>query len=167
MRLELAHDFIRRTDLALDGEDLRLGVSLGLISPPTAVLLATDAVSSGSADPALVHLAETHGSDIASVRDVLRATDPDQADLHPPKSVRKWTYLELKAAYEIRDRLRDPLGVVEEIYAAFDYPEPVAAFVRYMPPPPGAPIGEEALYDRWARYLTDEAAELTHRERRS
>ena len=95
------------------------------------------------------------------MRVALRATDPDEADLFPPQSVRKWAYLELKAAYEMRDRLRDPLGVVEEMYAHFDYPAKVAAFVRYMPPPPGAPVGEEALYDRWSTYLAEEAAELT------
>ncbi len=164
MRLELDHDFIRRTALTLDGEDLRLGVSLGLISPPTAIRLAADAVTSGSADPTLLVLAQIERDDIAAVRDALRATDPDEADLFPPHSVRKWTYLELKAAYEMRDRLHDPLGFVEEIYADFDYPALVAAFVRYMPPPPGAPFGEEALYDRWSRYLADEAAELTRKE---
>ena len=166
MRLELDYDFIRRTDLALDAEDLRLGVSLGLISPPTAVILAGDAVTSGSADPTLVDVAQIDRNDIASVRDALRAADPDEADFFPPQSVRKWIYLELKAAYEMRDRLRDPLGAVEEIYADFDYPAPVAAFVRYMPPPPGAPVGEDALYERWSRYLADEAAVLIQQEER-
>lgn len=166
MRFELDHDFILRTHLALDGEDLRLGVSLGLISPPTAILLAADAMTSGSADPMLLELAAVDRADVAAVRDVLRVTDPDGADLFPPEAVRKWTFLELKAAYEMRDRLRDPLGVVEEIYADFDYPASVAAFVRYMPPPSGAPVGEGALYDRWARYLAEEAAELTRHEDR-
>lgn len=166
MRLELDHGFIRATDLALDAEDLRLGLSLGLISPHTTVLLAADAVTSGSTDPTLLDVAHMDENDVVSVRETLRATDPDEADLFPPLSVRKWTYLQLKAAYEMRDRLRDPLGVVEEVYADFDYPAPVAAFVRYMPPPPDAPVGEEALYDRWSSYLADEAAELNQREKR-
>lgn len=164
MKLELDHDFLRRTDLALDAEDLRLGVSLGLISPPTAVSVACDAVAGGTADPTLFEVAQLDRNDVASVRAVLRATDPDEAELFPPQSVRKWTFLELKAAYDLRNRLRDPLGVVEEIYAEFDYPEPIAAFVRYMPPPPGARVGEEALYERWSRYLTNEATELTQGE---
>ena len=154
------------TGLVLDAEDLRLGVSLGLISPPTAIRLAADAVSSGSTDPALLVVAQQDPNDVWSLRDALRATDPEEADLFPPQSVRKWTYLQLEAAYAMRDRLRDPLGVVEEIYADFDYPAPVAAFVRYMPAPPGAPVGEEALYDRWSRYLADEAAELTQQKNR-
>ena len=48
MRLELDDTFIRRTDLAFDADDLRLGVSLGLISPATAVTLAADAAASGA-----------------------------------------------------------------------------------------------------------------------
>lgn len=94
------------------------------------------------------------------MREALRAADPQDADLFPPSSVRKWTYLELKAAYEMRERLRDPLAIVEQIYADFEYPPRVAPFVRYMPPPPGAAVGEEAIYDRWSKYLSDEAAEL-------
>ena len=163
MRLLLDDTFIRRTDLAFDADDLRLGVSLGLISPATAVTLAADAAASGAADPILLHVAQLDPNDTASIRDALHATNPTEADLYPPQSVRKWTYLELKAAYELRDRLRDPLGVVEEIYADFDYPAPVAVFVRYMPPPPGAATGDDALYERWFQYLSEEAAELTPR----
>jgi hypothetical protein len=167
MRLELANDFLREAGVPLDGEDLRLGVSLGLISPPTAIAVAAEAVRRGASDPSLLELAELERDDVASVRVVLRAVDPEDADLFPPESVRKWAYLELKAAYEIRDRLRDPLGVVEEIYADFDYPSAVAGFVRYMPAPAGAAIGEDALYDRWAAYLASEALELTTRDGQS
>lgn len=160
MKLELDHDFVRRSGVRLDAEDLRLGLSLGLITPPTAVRLAQDAADAGCADPAVIDLAQLEPNEVAAVRQALRASDPEDADLFPPQAVRKWTYLELKAAFELRDRLRDPLGVVEEIYADFDYPSQVASFVRYMPPPPGAPVGEDALYDRWSTYLRDEYAEL-------
>jgi hypothetical protein len=160
MRLELANDFLRDAAVPLNGEDLRLGVSLGLISPPVAIVVAAEAVRRGIRDPSLLELAELQRDDVAAVREVLRALDPEEAELFPPESVRKWTYLELKAAYEIRDRLKDPLGVVEQIYADFDYPVAVAGFVRYMPPPAGAAIGEDALYDRWATYLANEASEL-------
>ena len=160
MKLELDHVFLRRARVPLDSEDLRLGLSLGLISPATAVVLASDALASGSVDPTILALAEIDRGDIPAVRESLRAVEPEEAELFPPVAVRKWTYLELKAAYEVRDRLKDPLGVVEQIYADFDYPEAVSAFVRYMPPPPGAHTGEDALYDRWAKYLAGEASEL-------
>ena len=164
MNLELDRDFIRRAGLTMDAEDLRLGLSLGLVPPPAAVDIARDAVAEGSVDPTLLDLAQIHRNDLASVRAALRAKDPDAADLFPPSSVRKWTYLELKAAFEMRKHLSAPLGIVEQIYAAFEYPEAVAPFVRYMPPPPGEPVGEEALYERWSKYLAKESTDLTGAE---
>lgn len=161
MRLELDYDYLRGAEIPLNSEDLRLGVSLGIVSPPTAVAIATDAVEGGSDDPTMLELAQIYREDIAAVRGSLRLVDPEDAELFPPLAVRKWTYLELKAAFELRECLADPLGVVEQIYADFDYPAAVAEFVRYMPPPPGAPTGEGALYDRWSDYLLSEAAELT------
>lgn len=160
MRFELDYQFIRDAGLPLDAEDLRLGVSLGLISPPVAIAIASDAVSGGDLDPTMVGLDQLDRDDIAGVREHLRAADPDDAELFPPSSVRKFTYLQLRAAFDLRDHIKDPLGVVEQIYAEFDYPASVAAFVRYMPPPPGAGLGEQALYDRWAQYLASEDAAL-------
>lgn len=161
MKLELDYDFLRDAGVPLDAEDLRLGVSLGIISPPVAIAVASGAVADGSGDPLMLELAEVDRGDIAGVRASLRAVDPEDAELFPPLSLRKWAYLQLKAVFELRDRLQDPLGVVEQIYADFDYPSAMAGFVRYMPPPFDAPIGEAALYDRWSSYLANEAVELT------
>lgn len=160
MKLELDHDYLTACGLPFDGDDLRLGLSLGLISPPTAVALARDAVGLGATDPSVTEVAALQPEDVAGVRVALRAVDPEDAELYPPSSVRLWAFLELKAAYELRDRLADPLAVVEQIYADFDYPPAVAAFVRYMPPAPDAPTGEGALLERWAQFLADEATEL-------
>jgi hypothetical protein len=164
MKLELDRVFLRRSNVPLDLEDLRLGLSLGLISPPTTVALAAEALNHGSPDPVILELALLDGTAVADIRCLLHATDPEDADLNPAQSARKWAYLELKAAYEIRDRLRDPLGAVEQIYADFDYPPAVASFVRYMPPPPDADSSEAALYERWRQYLAAEAAALNPSE---
>lgn len=164
MRLELQIDFLRASRVPLDSDDLRLGLSLGLISPPTAVAAAQDSVARGSSDAVVSALAETDPDDVAQVREILGATDPDEADLSPPQSLQKWTYLELSAAYELRHELQDPLGVVEEIYADFGYPDRVAAFVRYMPPPAGEPAGVEEIYNRWASYLAQEKGAITRAE---
>jgi hypothetical protein len=160
VRLELSHGFIRSARVRLDPEDLRLGLSMGLVSPSTVISIAGDEIALGSADPVLLDLTAADRDDIAEVRRLLRATDPYEAELFPPQAVRKWLYLELKAAFEMREALRDPLGLVEAIYADFDYPPAVAAFVRYMPPPDGEPVGVDAMYDRWSAYLTAEAAAL-------
>lgn len=160
MRLELDYEFLRDAAVPLSHDDLRLGVSLGLISPRVAVAVAEETVRRDPASKSLVELAGLDRDDIPAIRDALHAVDADAADLSPPESVRKWIYLQLRAAYLLRDRLTDPLGIVEQIYADFDYPDAIAGFVRYMPPPPGAPVGEEALYDRWAGFLQREAAEF-------
>jgi hypothetical protein len=75
----------------------------------------------------------------------------DPKRVHDPReSARKWLYLELKAAYDERERLDDPLSVVEEIYSDFDYPPTAAPFVRYMPLRPGDDPGVGPLMERWA-----------------
>jgi hypothetical protein len=48
------------------------------------------------------------------------------------------------------------LGVVEQIYADFDYPPAVEGLVRYMPLQPGDEPGEAALVERWAAFLHGE-----------
>lgn len=163
MRFELDRRFLRETGLAMDSDDLRLGLLRGYISASTAVQLAIDSVGRGSEDRVLLSVAGSDQNDPASVREALLEGDHGRESHFPLSSMRKWAYLELKAAYEVRDRLSDPLGVVEEIYADFDYPESVASFVRYMPPPAGSPTGEDALYSRWASYLVREKFELARR----
>ncbi len=60
--------------------------------------------------------------EVGRVPDVLELLDDPERVHDPRESARKWLYLQLKAAYDERERLSDPLGVVEEIYADFDCP---------------------------------------------
>ena len=86
--------------------------------------------------------------------------------MHDPREfARKWLYLQLRAAYYERERLKDPLGVVEQIYADFDYPSTVAPFVRYMPLWPGDEPGVGPLMARWTDYLAREGMALRGRPR--
>lgn len=165
MKLELDGAFLRRAAVPLDFSDLRLGVSLGLIKPATSVLVACDEIRLGSEDPMLLGLAVLEGSDTRAILDMLDIADVADIDLGDEnllagQSVRKWTYLELEAAYEIRDTLQDPFGVVEDIWANFGYPESVSRFIRYVPAPSGEPSGRIGMLDRWRRYLDSEASSL-------
>ena len=69
-----------------------------------------------------------------------------------------WRRRALNWLYDHRDDVIDPLGVVEELYAHFGYPEDMASFVRYMPPvdwtpQPGRPAENLAhLMRAWARF---------------
>ena len=74
---------------------------------------------------------------------------------------RKWLYIILSWVYANRETLDEPLQMVEEIYADFNYPEAISTFVRYMPmtgPDLGnRPKCEERLYQYWLSYLVAEA----------
>ena len=77
---------------------------------------------------------------------------------HDEKSINeKWLYLILAWIFENKDSYVDPLGVVEQVYADFDYPKEVATFVRYMPteevPLDTKEMNESRLYKKWEEYL--------------
>jgi hypothetical protein len=76
---------------------------------------------------------------------------------------KKWLYVVLKRLYEERDQFPDPLGLVEEIYAAFDYPEEMEDFVRWMPAK--QPVADERsglarIEQNWRSYLERTATAL-------
>lgn len=68
-------------------------------------------------------------------------------------AVDSFIFLEFLWVFKNRDLYPDPLGIVEELYAEFDYPESVAPFVRYMPPEDGVGGGNERLYENWKKML--------------
>ncbi len=73
---------------------------------------------------------------------------------------KKWMYFLLLWIYENRSIYEDPLQLVEDIYAEFDYPPCIENFVRYMPlngPDLGSLEKNTArLYDRWRSYLENQ-----------
>lgn len=73
---------------------------------------------------------------------------------------RLWRYLLLAWLFETRDRLDDPLGEVEKLYADFGHPTEMRGFVRYMPTQEGESIGEGAIVDRWRVYLESTKADF-------
>lgn len=71
-----------------------------------------------------------------------------------------WMRLILAWVYHNCDKFEDPLGVVETIYADFDYPKEIYSLVRYNPPldcyRPQDHSREENiahLMDLWRRYI--------------
>ncbi|MBC1501252.1 DUF2247 family protein [Listeria weihenstephanensis] len=62
--------------------------------------------------------------------------------------------IEKEWLFDIRQEFEDPFGMVEEIYADFDYPEEIAKIVRYMPVSAGeSGFGEDYLKLNWVKYL--------------
>lgn len=160
MRFELDQTWLSESGVSLTGVDLGVGVALGLVSPLSAVKYARRSVRAGVSDRMLTRLAEKAPVDAIDVMRLLGVEDSERFDLSKSESTRVWVYLQLKAAYALRSTLADPLGVVEQLYADFDYPPAVGRFVRYMPAQPGEPTGDEALMRKWEEYLANEGKAL-------
>ena len=160
---EVSAAFVLAEDVPMTAEDLGYGFERGFLKPADIVALATQEVGRGADDDVLVALGSLLRDEVGRVSEVLELLDDPERVHDPRESARKWLYLQLKAAYGERERLNDPLGVVEEIYADFDYPSAVAPFVRYMPLRPGDEPGTGPLMDRWKDYLAREGAALRRR----
>lgn len=72
----------------------------------------------------------------------------------------KWMYLILDWIYNNKNKYSDPLGIVEEIYADFDYPEIILSFVRYMPSNEvdlgSVELNDARLFKNWKNYLEEQ-----------
>ncbi len=153
---ELGLEFLEREDLALSLDDLKYGFERGWLRASTVVDSAVREVRRGDRDPILLEVASLLRDDLDQLPDVLAQLDFPEHIHDPREAARKWLYLKLKAAYDRRQDLDDPLGTGEEIYANFDYPPTVESFVRYMPLRPGDDAGESALLKRWSAFLGSE-----------
>ena len=106
----------------------------------------------------LIELAYMKKSD--SVRGYL----DELANLENEQSVdiieKKWLYLLLSWIYDSKASFEDPLEVVELVYAEFDYPSIIKAFVRYMPsdePSLGSvELNTARMFDKWHDYLVSQ-----------
>jgi hypothetical protein len=127
-----------------------------------AVEIARARIDSGSgASSALEKLAVLDDDDVVAGASLLTSMAGKPV---PNDAWRIWLFLSLAWVFEHRETLHDPLGLVEMLYADFDYPREVASFVRYMPPPPGEDVGVEALCHRWSDYLEQQGAQLSARQ---
>jgi hypothetical protein len=160
IRFELDAAAVIRERITLRAEDLRYGLDNRFIDPAAVVDLATYALEHGDGDEVMQELACLLSDEYDRVPEILTELDDPERFYDPRDAARKWLYLELAAAYRCRDLLADPLQVVEEIYADFDYPPTISNFVRYMPLQPGDEAGEAALFQRWRNYLDSERKRL-------
>jgi len=119
---ELGRDFLDREDIPLSIDDLKYGFERGWLRAPTVIDWAVREFERGDDDPALLEVASLLRDEVDDLPDLLAQLDSPDHIHDPRESARKWLYLQLRAAFERRHDLDDPLGVVEEIYADFEYP---------------------------------------------
>lgn len=153
---ELGPDFVDREGIPLSVDDLKYGFERGWLRATTVIDQAVREVKRGSDDSFLLEVASLLRDDVDRLPDLLAQLDSPDHIHDPRESARKGLYLQLKAAYDRRQALRDALGVVEQIYADFEYPPAIEDFVRYMPLRSGDQPGEAALLERWAAFLERE-----------
>ena len=155
IRLRISYAFIRaRTRLSW--REVRFGLDNALLDPYAAVERAMEEVEELD-QPSLVLLELAAAGRRDPVRDLvdpLASAEPAGSD----DSIRdKWLYLVLAWIWEHRAEDPNPLERVDYVYADFDYPEALAAFVRWMPMQ-GPDLGsreanEQRLFQRWKEYL--------------
>jgi hypothetical protein len=148
MNFKLPSTFIRPRS-HVTWREVEFGLQNGWLTDEAAIELAIDRVNAGDDSPDVVDLASLLPHDLYKVPEIVRRL----AERDPECSRDKWLFLLLAWLYEHRADVEDPLGVVEELYADFDYPEGMASFVRYMPPQDPSRVGESYLLDAWRRYL--------------
>jgi hypothetical protein len=129
--------------------EVEFGLQNFWLTHEAVIELAVDRSTQGEDSPDVVELASVLPHEHYKVPEILRRLR--DRDIGCAKN--KWLFLLLAWLYEHRDEVEDPLGVVEELYSDFDYPEEIASFVRYMPPRDPSRVGESYLLAAWERYL--------------
>ncbi|HJQ35809.1 MAG TPA: DUF2247 family protein [Thermoanaerobaculia bacterium] len=148
MDFKIPSTFIRRR-CHLTWHEVEFGLQNGWLTDDAAIDLAIDRVTAGDESADVVALASVLPHEKDKAPQIIRRL----AERDPECSNEKWLFLLLAWLYEHRDSIDEPLAVVEQLYADFDYPEAMAGFVRYMPPQDPARVGEPYLLDAWRRFL--------------
>ncbi|MBE0367039.1 DUF2247 family protein [Pseudoalteromonas aurantia] len=108
---------------------------------------------------ALLELASLNkGDDIHPYIDDLVENEVSVSDVDE-----KVLFLVLSWLFETKELYDEPLAIVEEIYADFDYPECISGFIRYMPSEePSLGTVEEnklRLIGKWESYIDEKYRE--------
>jgi hypothetical protein len=131
--------------------DIKYGLERGFLSPRGAVQYA---VKNLTVDSSAEHyeLACLAGDDVNEVmQHVSNLASEFPRDTEREEKV--WIFLIFLWVFRNRNSYRDPLGVVEELYADFGYPVSVSSFVRYMPTANASLEGDEWLFKNWSDML--------------
>lgn len=158
-RFELPADLV--LSVPWTWRSLAWGMQKGLVGRQVAVDAAVRLLSrKKEPPPAVVELAGCSKDDPDVENYVTRLAKEEDLD---GASDDPWLYLVLRWVLDNKEAFEDPLQVLEEVYADFDYPEEMTKFVRYMPsdePELGEKGNEARLYDHWREFLDAERVRL-------
>lgn len=159
----LDYDFVSNK-VKLTWTDILYAIKSNLLSPDSAIAHAVVQISKTEEhNQVLFDLASLFdGESIQPYLDQLASLEEglDESELNE-----KWLYLLLDWIFENKDKYTDPLGMVEEIYADFNYPESIISFVRYMPSDgpflETTELNELQLYQKWKKYLSEQSGKFS------
>lgn len=153
--LPLTAEFVLE-NVRMSWPEMLWGHEVGLVGWRTLKEFATAALETRPDDEELSGLANLAKEYANTAEEIARSL----AARHPAEDAtviqKKWLYLLLKRLYEERSSVEDPFGLVEQIYADFDYPQELERFVRWMPSkePVRTPQEGAARMERsWRAYL--------------
>ena len=144
------------------GAELAWGYRHGWVSAEGAVAIALAKLEAGIYLPAPEEeVALLLSDDLDRVQQLLE--DLEFVDEPVERRARLWLFLALAHVFSRRCEFEDPLGVVEDLYALFEYPDEIQGLVRYMQAPVGEPMGVDAVMQRWAGWVASVGHEYRRR----
>lgn len=147
----------------LSWRELFFGFENGYIDEKGVSEYVCDALTSTSPTEA-IELASLEPHENYLVRDILKSLT-DKYSSTESNLTKPWIFLLLSFLLENKENYNDPLGIVEELYADFDYPEEIAPLARYMPSPEGVEGSEELLFENWKAALSDYKSMFSQQDR--
>ena len=128
----ISFEFLKRLRAMPSWAEIAYGFERQLLPPNVVIDYAMDKIATAD-EPNDDELAIASSSLNDSIAErVKKLATEDEANDEDALRVR-WANILLAWIYEHRDGMDDPLSVVEEIYADYNYPEEFGPFVRYMP----------------------------------
>lgn len=151
MHVVLDGDFCFSEAPWLSWRDIKYGLEHGFLSATGVVEFAVNSlVAESSAE--LYELACLSGNDFEEIQRCLDSLEAKNlGDVEYLEEV--WIFLILLWIFMNRETYKDPLGVLEELYADFDYPQIMTRLIRYMPAADNFLEGEEQLFKNWSNML--------------
>lgn len=138
----------------LNWMDLLWAYKRNLLTWKDLIQVAINRVDSGSDNSLEIELAAVGKESVWKVSELAQAL-AKQCSYSDEASKQKWLFLSLAWVYENREKLADPLGVVEGIYADFDYPSAIESFVRFLPPSDGYAPAQYSQEQNHQRLMTN------------
>jgi|SRR5579884_2447443 len=113
--------------------------------------------------PAEEELALLLSDDLDRVDELI--AELEVSDEPAERRARLWLYLAMAWLLDHQSHYKDPLEVIEMLFADFDYPDEIRNLVRFMPPGPGDRAGVEGIQERWRAFVDRVGREYRERDR--